>query len=154
MKPEDVLAHYGTAYLFEKRTKMSGNSLRYWLKKHHIPYGSQQRLELLTDGLLKASTVHTKEFMGHINGGVNMNLRGILKLVDCVAEACTHSNPDNYYTNKISVTHGPSEMPKHDHMYFLDGELESLEMNLNLISKEIRRYLDDNKVNREGIKKD
>ena len=154
MKPEDVLNYYKTAYSFEKHTKMAANSLRYWLKKEHIPYCSQHKIELLTDGALKASTVHTREFMNKINGGISMNLRGILKLVDCIVEECTHDNHDNFYTNKVSLSIGPIDSPKHEHMYFLDNELEALESNLNLISKEIRRYLDDNKNNEEGITKD
>jgi hypothetical protein len=53
MKPEEVLKFYGTRYQFAKKTKMSANSLKNWLKWGYVPEGSQYKLERLTKGLLK-----------------------------------------------------------------------------------------------------
>ena len=54
MKPEDVLAKYGTKYKFHKDTKMAASSLGNWLKWGYVPEGAQLKLERITKGELKA----------------------------------------------------------------------------------------------------
>jgi hypothetical protein len=54
MSPEDVKKHFGSTYKFRKDTKMSHMSLLNWLKWGYVPLESQRKLELLTNGLLKA----------------------------------------------------------------------------------------------------
>jgi hypothetical protein len=53
VKPEDVRIYYGTAYKFEKITKMSANTLRNWIKWDFVPENAQYKLERMTKGALK-----------------------------------------------------------------------------------------------------
>jgi hypothetical protein len=53
MKPEDVLAKYGTLYNFRKETGMSASSLFNWLKWGFVPEASQYKIERMTHGKLR-----------------------------------------------------------------------------------------------------
>lgn len=59
MKVEDVLAHYRTAYNFSKVSKMSINNIYNWRNMGYIPIVSQIRLEVISEGALKADINHT-----------------------------------------------------------------------------------------------
>lgn len=61
MKPEDVLAKYGTKYNFKKQTKMAASSLGNWLKWGYVPEGAQLKLERITKGELKADWVEDED---------------------------------------------------------------------------------------------
>jgi len=58
MSPEDVKKHFGSTYKFNKETNMSNVSLLNWIKKGYVPLESQRKLEILTQGKLKAEWNH------------------------------------------------------------------------------------------------
>ncbi len=54
MKPEDVLAFFGTPRKFHRATGMSCTTLYNWLNSGFVPESAQGRLQGLTGGQLKA----------------------------------------------------------------------------------------------------
>jgi hypothetical protein len=54
MKPRDVKEYFKTGYKFSRATKMSDNSMHNWIKWGYVPYVSQKKLEIITDGDLVA----------------------------------------------------------------------------------------------------
>jgi hypothetical protein len=54
MTPADVKKHFKTGYNFRAKTGMSDNNLRNWIKCGYVPYKSQRKIELLTEGILTA----------------------------------------------------------------------------------------------------
>lgn len=58
MKPEEILAYYGSKYKFNKETGFSANTLGNWLKWGFVPEESQYRLERVTKGLFKTEWTH------------------------------------------------------------------------------------------------
>jgi hypothetical protein len=58
MTPRDVQTHFKNSYQFNKQTGMSSSSFRNWVKWGYVPHDSQQRLQLLTNGVLKAEWNH------------------------------------------------------------------------------------------------
>ena len=54
MTPNDVKEFFKTGYVFEKKTKMSHNTMFNWIKKGFVPVPAQCVLEKITNGQLKA----------------------------------------------------------------------------------------------------
>ena len=54
MSPEEIKNFYRSNYNFAKSTGMSASSLHNWLKWGFVPEGQQCKLEMLTNGALKA----------------------------------------------------------------------------------------------------
>jgi hypothetical protein len=54
MTPDQVKKYYKSGYALQRRTGISAASLGNWLKWGFIPENSQFKLEVLSDGKLKA----------------------------------------------------------------------------------------------------
>lgn len=54
MTLDDVKKYFGTSYRFNKITGMGHDNYRNWMKRGYIPFQTQFRLELLSNGELKA----------------------------------------------------------------------------------------------------
>jgi len=61
VKPEEVLAYYGSKYKFNKETGFAASTLGNWLKWGYIPEGSQHKLERVTHGLFKSDWSNEKD---------------------------------------------------------------------------------------------
>jgi len=61
MTPEEIKRHYGSTYRFQKETGMGSATLHLWLKKGYVPISSQARLQLISNGALKADPEKPKE---------------------------------------------------------------------------------------------
>lgn len=57
MTLDEILDYYGNSYQFWKKSRMSITNIHNWRRQKCIPMVSQGRLELLTNGGLKARTV-------------------------------------------------------------------------------------------------
>jgi hypothetical protein len=58
MTPKEVKDLYGTNYNFYLKTGMAPNTLANWVRWGYVPANAQCKIELITDGLLKADLSH------------------------------------------------------------------------------------------------
>jgi hypothetical protein len=109
----------------------------------YIPMPSQYRLEELSGGALKAQFEHCREF-NDVNKEINqMNIRGLIKIVDCNVERVETDAHDNFYSNRISFVYGRDESVRHEHLYFRIEEVEALQKSLEMMSNSIKKYIEN-----------
>ena len=60
MTLEELKDYFKSKLQFEKQTGLKRQNWHHWLKRGYIPLVSQQRLESLTNGQLKADFNHAK----------------------------------------------------------------------------------------------
>lgn len=58
MTLDDIKNFYGSGYSFHKKTGWAHTNYTYWEKKGYIPILTQNKIELLTNGALKADYQH------------------------------------------------------------------------------------------------
>lgn len=59
MTPKDVYDYFGSAYRFNKITKIAANSLLNWMRWGFVPENAQYKVERLTNGALKTQWTKT-----------------------------------------------------------------------------------------------
>lgn len=64
MTPKEVKDYFGSAYRFNKETKMSHCTLGNWIKWGFVPEASQYKLERITKGALKTEWSECREHKG------------------------------------------------------------------------------------------
>lgn len=61
MTLDDIALFFGSSYNFSKVTGMAHTNFISWRKKGYVPILSQNRIEQLTDGKLKADFEHAEK---------------------------------------------------------------------------------------------
>lgn len=54
MTPKEVRDYFGTGYRLNQKTNMSDNNLNNWDKLGYVPFKTQKKIEVLTNGDLVA----------------------------------------------------------------------------------------------------
>lgn len=61
MTVDDVVKHFGSLYMVEKKTRFSHGTAYSWKKNGFIPIKTQMEIEEITEGALKANLQDCKQ---------------------------------------------------------------------------------------------
>lgn len=67
---DEVKKHFGSSYAFARATGMHHANYQNWKKKGYIPIKTQHRIEVATQGHLKADYNHCSRSFNESTGGV------------------------------------------------------------------------------------
>lgn len=67
---DEVKKHFGSSYAFAQATGMHHANYQNWKKQGYIPIKTQHRIEVATEGKLKADYTHCSRSLNESKGGL------------------------------------------------------------------------------------